>query len=167
MRLLGFNSKKKLQVLCDECYDLMSKYSKLKDEWEFASKLDIREVDEKVLAYLKKYPNLAQMKCKSETPLILFCVECGMINCVKWYIEQGEELNILDNQTDNIALYAYKFNIPELIAYCSENYNLSSFKNKNGISLSYLLERDRKRKLVKEKRGMLSFNKNNINDHCY
>lgn len=150
MKLLGM-SKKKIQLLCDECYSLMSKYSKLKDEWEFASKLDIKEVDEKVLQYLKKYPILAVTECKMQIPLILFCVECGMINCVKWYIKEGKDLNIADDQTDNIALYAYKFDIPELLAYCAKNIELASYKNKNGISLSYLLERDKKRIEAKER----------------
>lgn len=150
MKLLGI-SRKKIELLCDECYLLMSRYSKLKDEWEFASKLDIKEVDEKVLQYLKKYPAIAITECRTQIPLILFCVECGMINCVKWYINEGKNLNIADNQTDNIALYAYKFDIPELLAFCATNGELANYKNKNGISLSYLLERDKKRIEIKEK----------------
>ena len=57
---------------------------------------------------------------------ILFCVECGMVNCVKWYIERGQDLNISDSETDNIAIYAYKFKISEdklnvIAQYLSDN----------------------------------------------
>lgn len=122
----------------EELYLLMKPFSRKDDAWFTKSPTERKELESKVISFLKEYPEMASYTCQNSLPFILFCTECNFVGCVEWFINNQTNLNIIDLNGNNIAHYAIKYNLPEILTLCRQNSQIYRWQNKQGVSLHEL-----------------------------
>ena len=124
----------------DDLYNEMAKYSRSKSVfYQSVSPLDIKKVDAKIQKALMDNPQMAQVNCEEGVPFILSCVDCGMKESVKWFLTKQNAVSksIADWQGENIAIYAYKVGLNDLVDFCaSVTPSLMDQRDLNGLSVN-------------------------------
>lgn len=144
--------KRKAKAVAFDLYDEIIMYSRKNSVlWKNTAPSDIKDADRKVLKELQNNISIATIECKNNLPLILVCVECGLEQSIEWFLYHAKDRNVIDSQGQNIASYAYEYNLTHTLNICkSIAPELLSSKDANGISVLKRMENDEKMQALKD-----------------